>query len=278
MRAAGVCLKSTQATLGVLQQLLACAATLLQEALAARSAAAAIAASGQRGGGGGGRAEADGVRAEWAALVRALREAVRARLPEPQVLVAMYTALQQQPDNKSTTGEDQRSGGSQPSSIPSPNDEDAASDGDTAMEDTEAAAATEGDAESMKALLRLRVLDVLEAYQRHLPEALADANFSPAKFFSVDPRFDSPPLQLATLRLLRAADDSEAMLAAESMHNSRWEDASRRPNDVPQRQQASNTHSAHQPWIVRLGRAGGCAAPQLSRRDSRRWSITCVVR
>jgi hypothetical protein len=120
--------------------------------------------------------------------------------PEPQVLVAMYTALQQHSDNKTnnTTGIREPSGGSQlPSSTPAPGDRgDADSDGDAAEKEQDTEAATDGDAgESMKGLLRLRVLDVLEAYQRHLPEALADANFSPAKLFSVDPRLDSPPLQ-----------------------------------------------------------------------------------
>jgi hypothetical protein len=66
----------------------------------------------------------------------------------------------------------------------------------------------------MRGLLRLRVLGVLEAFQRLLPEALADAKFCAARFVSGESC--SAPLQLATLRLLAAADDSDAWLAAEA--------------------------------------------------------------
>lgn len=82
------------ATLGVVQQLLASAAVLLGEA-----GAAAAAASGHSGGGGGGGAhsggggaDSDGVRAEWAAFARQLCEALRARLPEPQVSAILFFA------------------------------------------------------------------------------------------------------------------------------------------------------------------------------------------
>eukprot|EP00850_Spirogloea_muscicola_P020515 SM000218S06611 [mRNA] locus=s218:127502:138890:- [translate_table: standard] len=163
--------------------------------------------------------------AAWLQLDRELGNCFRAALPDPQVLLGLHAALDKV--GGASQDADQIRAGAESEPAASINETIDREEGDGSLvEDPEADAEDAGqqlssllsnvDSESGDVattgthLLRLKLLQVLGAYQRALPEALAECRFDPLKLLPADPSQQHGAEQAAlTFLLLATAGEDE---------------------------------------------------------------------
>lgn len=124
----------------------------------------------------------------WRAFQRRIVAAVRGHLPDPQALLAVHNTLEAQLQATHQPATAVSSGAEPPNSIPREGraHPDADMDRTEAHEAAEAVAsfeALEGDGGTLSAaqLSMCHLLWLLGAYQRHLPQAMADTHFDPSR-------------------------------------------------------------------------------------------------
>eukprot|EP00850_Spirogloea_muscicola_P013516 SM000092S24484 [mRNA] locus=s92:216805:228431:+ [translate_table: standard] len=158
--------------------------------------------------------------AAWLQLERELGNCFRAALPDPQVLLGLHAALEKVGGASQDADQVKAGAKSEPAASITESMDHEEGDG-SLVEDPEVDADNAGrqlsslpsnvDPESGDVaskgthLLRLKLLQVLGAYQRALPEALAECRFDPLKLLPADPGQQNGAEQAALTSLLLAA-------------------------------------------------------------------------